>query len=415
MSCALKILHTADWHLGHQLHGYSRIHEHQAFLDWLLEQLDIQQVDVLCVSGDLFDTANPSAASWRQLYQFLALAVQKCPGLQVILTAGNHDSPSKINAPGELLDSFDLRFIGHVQKDEQGRQELNRLLVPLKNRAGETHGWALAVPFLRSSDLVLDSSIEDGQQRWQQAIYDLYHQLGELADSVRQPNQMLMAMGHGHIRGGAVSENSERPVMMGGEHALPSEIFPEQCDYVALGHLHLGQQIKAEQAIYYSGSPLPLSLSERRYHHHVQLIGWDAGEVSIESLPVPRYADMLQLPEKPAPLADVLEQLRNLPVFTGSFEQSPYLEVQIQLDGPQAQLREQVVAALKDKNVRLTRIRTVYPQTAAEQQQFVGKDLDELTPNDVFELCYRQQYQQSPGSELLKAFTQVVHEVEEQL
>ncbi|MFM2481559.1 exonuclease SbcCD subunit D C-terminal domain-containing protein [Celerinatantimonas sp. YJH-8] len=410
----LKILHSADWHLGHQLHGYSRYYEHQVFLDWLLTQLVQQQIDVLCVSGDLFDTANPSATSWRQLYQFLAQAVRDCPGLQVILTAGNHDSPSKINAPGELLESFDLRLIGHVQKDEQGRLELNRLLVPLKNRQGEILGWGLAVPFLRAGDLVLDSSIEDGQQRWQQAIYDLYHQLGELADSVRQDGQLLMAMGHGHIRGGTVSEMSERQIMLGGEHALPADIFPKNCDYVALGHLHLGQHLNADIPIYYSGSPMPLSLSEQRYHHHVQLLTWQDNQLSVDSIAIPRCCEMLQVPAQPAPLAEVLTELATLSVFEGEVEQSPYLEVQVRLDAPQAQLREQVIQALDGKNYRLTRIRTVYPERSQQAHPFAGKDLDELTPNDVFNLCYQQQYQQQPSAELLKAFAQVVHEVEAQ-
>ncbi|MFM2485277.1 exonuclease SbcCD subunit D C-terminal domain-containing protein [Celerinatantimonas yamalensis] len=415
MQSALKILHTADWHLGHQLHGYSRYHEHQVFLDWLSEQIETYDVDILCVSGDLFDTANPSATSWQQLYQFLAYITHRCPGLQVIMVAGNHDSPSKISAPGELLAHFDLHLVGQVHKSENGQPELNRLLIPMKNRQGELQGWALAVPFLRASDLVLDSQIGDGQQRWQQAITTLYQQLGELAESVRQPGQMLMAIGHGHIRGGQVSELSERQILMGGEHALPANIFPASCDYVALGHLHLGQKISAPIPIHYSGSPLPLSLSERRYHHHVQLVTWQHQQVSIHPLNVPRHCQMLQIPSEPKPLPEVLTELAQLPVYQGALDGAPYLEVQVRLETPVAHLREQVMQAISDKGMRLTRIRSVYPDSNSQgYSHYNGRDLDELTPVQVFELCYQKQYQQMPGDELMQAFAQVVREVEEQ-
>ncbi|CAG9296366.1 exonuclease SbcCD subunit D C-terminal domain-containing protein [Celerinatantimonas diazotrophica] len=414
MDLSLKILHTADWHIGHQLHGYHRNFEHQQFLDWLLEQLDIQQVDVLCVSGDIFDSATPSAQSWQQLYQFLADATRCCPGLQVIITAGNHDSPSKISAPSELLSNFDLHLIGQVYKDEQGVQQLNRLLIPMKKRSGEVLGWALAVPFLRASDLILDGQIGDGQLRWQKAIFELYHQLGKLADSVRQDGQMLLAMGHAHVRGGQISELSERQILLGGEHALPADVFPRHCDYVALGHLHLGQQIRCKLPMHYSGSPLPLSFAERRYHHHVQLLNWQNGHLSVEPLAVPRSCEMLQVPNQAKPLKEVLSELRNLPDLGPVSESSPYLEVQVFLDKPQAHLREQVMQVLADKGVRLTRIRSVYPQTEqSSEQPYMGKDLDDLSPQQVFELCYRRSYHAAPSKDLEQAFAQVVRQVEE--
>lgn len=414
MSSTLKILHTADWHLGHQLHGYARYDEHQAFLNWLLDQIEIQQVDVLCMSGDVFDSANPSSASWQQLYRFLATLMTQSPGVQVILTAGNHDSPSKMSAPGDLLAHFDLHFIGHIEKDEQGEQQFNKLLVPLKNRQGEIHGWALAVPFLRASDLVLDREIVDGQQRWQHAIADVYQQVAKLAESVREEGQMLMAMGHAHVRGGQVSELSERQIIMGGEHALPADIFPDGCDYVALGHLHLGQQITHRLAIHYSGSPLPLSLSERRYHHHIQLLTWDEQSLTVEPLSIPRVCPMWQVPDKPQPIEQVLQALRELTEYQGPVEFAPFVEVQVALDKPQVHLREQVMRALEGKNVRLTRIRTVYPaREPLASASFRGKDLDDLTPLEVFTLCYEQNYQQDPPEALCAAFKEVMAQVEE--
>ncbi|MGL5045184.1 MAG: metallophosphoesterase family protein, partial [Plesiomonas sp.] len=102
----LKIVHTADWHLGHHLHGYDRCAEHQAFLDWLQATLLREQADVLLVAGDLFDSANPPASAWQMLYRFLAHITRKMPHLNVVMIGGNHDSPSKLDAPHELLRAF---------------------------------------------------------------------------------------------------------------------------------------------------------------------------------------------------------------------------------------------------------------------------------------------------------------------
>ncbi|WP_241836938.1 metallophosphoesterase family protein [Salinivibrio kushneri] len=119
-SVVLKIIHTSDWHLGHQLHGYDRQYEHQAFLDWLKQCLIDEQADALLVAGDVFDSANPPASAWRMLYRFLADIAKALPDLNVVITGGNHDSPSKLDAPHELLKAFDLHLIGAIARDGDG-------------------------------------------------------------------------------------------------------------------------------------------------------------------------------------------------------------------------------------------------------------------------------------------------------
>ncbi|WP_245680750.1 exonuclease subunit SbcD [Veronia pacifica] len=149
----LKIIHTSDWHLGHQLHGFDRIHEHQAFLNWLKDLLITEQADALIVAGDIFDTANPPASAWQMLYRFLAEVYRSIPDFNLVFTGGNHDSPSKLDAPHELLKAFDLHMIGGVSRDADGKLDTERLLVPLTDKRGNTAAWVMAVPFLRSADL----------------------------------------------------------------------------------------------------------------------------------------------------------------------------------------------------------------------------------------------------------------------
>ena len=133
----LRIIHTADWHLGHHLQGVSRDYEHQQFLDWLLLQLEQRQVDVLVVAGDIFDTANPSAAAQAQLYEFIVKARNKCPQIDIILLGGNRDSASRLDAPGGLFSALGVSVVGGLTRDPQGEFDWQRLLIPLSNARPE--------------------------------------------------------------------------------------------------------------------------------------------------------------------------------------------------------------------------------------------------------------------------------------
>src|SRR5664279_627986 len=133
----LRLFHTADWHLGHHLHGVSRQLEHQQFLDWLLLELHNKQADALIVAGDIFDSANPSSAAQSQLYDFLVKAKAQLPNLDIVLIGGNHDSASRLDAPSPILNALGVTVVGGLSRDDQGGIDWDRLLVPLTNADGE--------------------------------------------------------------------------------------------------------------------------------------------------------------------------------------------------------------------------------------------------------------------------------------
>lgn len=112
----MKILATSDWHIGNLFHGNDRLPEHVHFLEWLLSQIREQQPDALLVAGDVFDNANPSAAAQGAYYSFLADATQACPAMQIIITAGNHDSASRLEAPRALLTRHRVEIRGNVHR-----------------------------------------------------------------------------------------------------------------------------------------------------------------------------------------------------------------------------------------------------------------------------------------------------------
>ncbi|MDP3837710.1 MAG: exonuclease subunit SbcD, partial [Methylococcales bacterium] len=168
----LKLIHTADWHLGHSLHGVSRQLEHQQFLDWLLAELLGKQVDALIVAGDIFDSANPSAAAQAQLYEFLVKAKKQQTELDIILVGGNHDSATRLDAPSPILNALGVHMVGGLSRDNQRGIDWRRLLVPLTNATGEIKAWCGAMPFLRNADLPSNDDADDALVSGVKTLYD---------------------------------------------------------------------------------------------------------------------------------------------------------------------------------------------------------------------------------------------------
>ncbi|WP_429107161.1 exonuclease SbcCD subunit D C-terminal domain-containing protein [Aeromonas veronii] len=405
----MKILHTADWHLGHQLHGHDRRFEHDAFLDWLSDTLKAREIDALLVAGDLFDTANPPASAWQQLYRFLARLRAEMPHLNMVLIGGNHDSPSKLDAPHELLRAFDLHLVGSISRDSEGKLETDRLLVPLQDREGKIAAWCAAVPFLRSSDLRVES-LEEGQDRLIEGVRQVYAEV--LAEGRARCGEALplIAMGHAYLAAGQLSELSERRVLGGNQHALPAELFAG-ADYTALGHLHLAQS--PAEGVHYSGSPLPLSLAEANYNHQVLEVTFARGKLAgLERIPVPRAVEMIRLPQ--STLDDALNAIASLELPACPQEAQPFLEVRLLLPKPEARIRERILAAIADKPVRLARISTQYQGSGeglADGRE--RRRLDQLSPTEVFRLCYQRQFEGEPEAGLVASFEEILEQVKE--
>jgi len=405
----MKILHTADWHLGHQLHGHDRRFEHDAFLDWLTDTLKTREIDALLVAGDLFDTANPPASAWQQLYRFLARLRAELPQLNMVLIGGNHDSPSKLDAPHELLRAFDLHMVGSISRGEQGNLDTDRLLVPLQDKTGKVAAWCAAVPFLRSSDL-RPAALAEGEDRLIEGVRQIYAEV--LAEGRARCGQdvPLIAMGHAYLAAGRLSELSERRVLGGNQHALPSDLFAA-ADYTALGHLHLAQS--PADGVHYSGSPIPLSLAEANYRHQVLEVTFTDGKLAaIETLSVPRTVAMIRLP--PSSLEEALAAIDALALPDCEQAAQPFLEVRLLLPKPEARIRERILAAIAGKPVRLARISTQY-QGSGEglADSHARRRLDELSPTEVFRLCYQRQFDGEPAPELVASFEEILAHVKE--
>lgn len=407
----LRLLHTSDWHLGHTLHEFSRAHEHALFLDWLLDTIDERDIDALLVAGDIFDTANPSAEAQEAFYRFLAQARLRRPKLGIVVIGGNHDSAARLDAPDPILRSLGVHVVGGLPR-KGGVVDLDRVLVPLKDREGEIAAWVAAVPFLRPADL---PSVE-GEDPLIEGVRRVYERVLEGARDRRGGDQALLAMGHCYMTGTQLSDLSERKILGGNQHALPVDIFPDDIAYVALGHLHLAQRVGGREHVRYSGSPIPLALDEERYRHQVLVVEIDGPELrGVESIEIPRTVPILRLPERARPLDEVLKELSKLPALDSSIEgwRRPYLEVRVLLDKPEPSLRHDIDTALEGKAARLARIKVETTGTGAalgDSSSF--QSLRDTSPEDVFRMRYERDHEGEPSPELLEAFHEIVAEAE---
>ena len=404
----MRLLHTSDWHLGQTLHNYERGYEHQRFLDWLLDTLVAERVDVLLVAGDVFDNANPSAASQKQLYVFLQQARARLPALQLVVVAGNHDSAGRLEAPAPLLAAHGTHVIGHLLRGENGDIDLERLLLPLSGADGRVQAWCLAVPFLRPGD-VPKLPAGDTQDAYLGGIALLYRQLTDLALARRQPGQAILAMGHCHMVGGEMSNDSERRIVIGGTEMLPSGIFDASIAYAALGHLHKAQAVGGQEHIRYCGSPIPLSFAEVNYRHQVLCLDIDGETLqSVRVIAVPRAVPLLRVPATPAPISEVLAQLAALDVPDAPAEAQPFLEVRVRLDAPEPGLRTRIETALDGKSVRLAKIETSSAARASAPENMTLDQLGQLQPDDIFRRLYQQKYAKEAPPELLSGLAELL-------
>lgn len=404
----MRFLHTSDWHLGQTLHNFERIHEHDCFLDWLLDTIVAEDAEGLLIAGDVFDNANPSAASQRQFYRFLQQAKLRAPHLNIIIIAGNHDSPGRLEAPAPLLEGMDIKVVGQVRRLDDGSIDLDRLLVPLKRRDGTVAAWCLAIPFLRPGDV---PRVDTEGDAYLEGIAMLYRQALALALERRDAGQAILALGHCHMAGGEMSTESERRIVIGGAEALSAGVFDPEVAYAALGHLHKAQRVGRQEHLRYSGSPLPMSFAEVDYAHQilrVDLAGAAVGEIA--EIRVPRAVELMRIPRQPAPLQEVLAALDTLELPAADACLQPYLEVRIRLDAPEPGLRGRIEAALENKPVRLARIETSSIRTASDESAAVSlDDLDSLQPEDVFGQLYRSRFSCDAPPEQRAAFAELLH------
>lgn len=372
----MRIIHTADWHLGQFFYTKSRAAEHQAFLDWLLEQAEAQQADAIIVAGDIFDTGSPPSYA-RELYNRFIVRLQPT-GCQLIVLGGNHDSVAMLNESRELLACLNTRVIAAAGDDIAGQVLL------LNQRDGQPGALLCAIPFLRPRDILHSQSGQSGREKQLsllEAIAGHYQQCWQEALARREAlGVTLPIIATGHLTTlGVTKSDAVRDIYIGTLDAFPADAFPP-ADYIALGHIHRAQRIANSEHIRYSGSPIPLSFDELGKEKSVFLVDFSQGKLSsVTPLAVPAFQPMQMIKGS---LAEIEQQLAAVQPHPSG--RPVWLDIEIVTDTWLSDLQrhiQQLTEALPVEVILLRRSREQREKNLARQQ---NETLSELSVEEVF-------------------------------
>jgi DNA repair protein SbcD/Mre11 len=398
----MKVLHTSDWHLGKRLLHHERTQEHQHFLDWLLETIRSEKVDALIVAGDVFDTGAPSNTALKQYYDFLReLYLTGCK--HVIITGGNHDSISTLNAPKELLKYFNIHVIGGVPAN------LEEEIIPLENENGEVQLVVCAVPFLRDKDVRLSiagETAEEREQRIKDGICNHYKELVPYIKKYKTEGIPVLATGHLFAAGSSTSD-SEKEIHVGNLGQICGDQFPVEFDYVALGHLHRPQIVGGFKHVRYSGSPIPLSFSENDDRKIVLLLDFENGTVgNIAEIPVPRQRRLVRF-------KGTLEKVQ-IQMLAFENEDCPlpaWAEVQVDTETFIPNLEEnlrELLGGKTDLELIICRQNLIRAKITLDSQVQEDLHLHDLQPKEVFRKRCEAEFPDLSHDDLLQTFDELL-------
>ncbi len=367
----MKILHTSDWHIGQKFMGRSREEDHKAFFVWLDKTIKEQNIDILIVAGDIFDTGTPPNYALELYYNFLKQLLS-IPNLYVIITAGNHDAISTLKTSKKLLESMNIFVITSGEKDENE-------LIPIY-KENRLKAIVCAVPFLRDSVVrgsISGQTVSEKENALNIGIKkhytDIYEKAIELSDNKNIP---IIATGHLTTVGGRTSEG-ERDIYIGGTVDIGSDFLGKLFDFVALGHLHINQTVDVNH-VRYSGSPIPLSFSESKQKKKINIIEFNDTHPTlpiVKEIEIPLYRKLQVIK---GDFESIQKELKNIE------DKTVWIEIHLKDNNPiytnqvireYANTMDLTILAIKIDN-RLRKL---------EAKALKVTSLDELTPNDVFQ------------------------------
>ena len=313
----MKFIHTADWHLGNTMHDIDRTRETGAFLEWLKLEIETVGAQALVIAGDIFDVVNPSNMAKTQYYNFLAsLFKTKC--CNVVVVGGNHDSGTLLDAPAGILDALNIKVVGSINN-----RKVDDLVFELNDARGNAIGICCAVPFMRNveleqfykySEMSADGECADvaSDDLLKRLYEDVYSRAVELRGSRSIP---IVATGHLYasnlsgrdsesadntaaIENAFASENAAMPEtsvddgvreVIGTLGNVDISTFPDEVDYVALGHIHYTSMVAKNPKVRYSGSPFVMGFDEANCKRYVLAVDVAQGAVPVvEKIEVPK-------------------------------------------------------------------------------------------------------------------------------
>ena len=401
ISRQLKVLHTSDWHLGRSLYERKRYEEFELFLGWLAEFIKTEIFDILLIAGDVFDTTTPGNRAQELYYQFLIRASQS--GVRhIVIIGGNHDSPTFLNAPRELLGYLNVYVLGAIS------DSLEDEVIILKNKQLEVEAIICAVPYLRDKDIrsvEAGEKMEDKNSKLISGIVEHYGAIGKMAVEKRNGDNSVPIIGMGHLftAGGKTTEgDGVRELYVGGVALVNEHSFPDCFDYLALGHLHAAQKVGESEAKRYSGSPLPMSFGEAGSEKKVIVIEFENQKPQITEHPIPNFQDLKRVTGDADQIRLKLKELKE----AGS---KAWLEIDYSGTETFSGLTDLVNESIAGTQMEALRIRTKLSMGRSLNRIDDQETLDDLDPDEVFIRCLdSHQVGENERQPLIAAYQEII-------
>jgi DNA repair protein SbcD/Mre11 len=374
----MKLLHTSDWHLGQSFFTKSRKDEHQAFINWLLLQVEQQQIDVVIIAGDIFDTGTPPSYA-RELYNQFVVDLQQLKCVLVVL-GGNHDSVSTLNESKQLLACLNTFVVASTGVD------IEEQVICIPDKSGQPSAILCAVPFIRPRDVLQSNAGESGLEKRQalgEAIKQHYANLYQIALHKKQHSKLaLPIIATGHLSALGVSQSdSVRDIYIGTLDGFAADGFPP-ADYIALGHIHRPQLVAKQDHIRYCGSPIPLSFDELNSPKQVMMVEFSADKLlNLTSIEIPRFQPMQVIKGDLAAIEQALQQFNSQPEG-----QTCWLCIEVETQDYLSDLQQRIQTMTDGLNVEVLQLRRSRNKQRQLLSQTQRETLAELNPHGVFEL-----------------------------
>lgn len=397
----IRILHTSDWHLGRSLYDRKRINEFTSFLNWLNNFIVTQNIDILLIAGDVFDTTTPNNHAQELYYQFLSKTSKSCCR-HIIVTGGNHDSPSFLNAPRDLLKALNVHVVGEMTEN------IEQEVILLKNNQGVPEAIVCAVPFLRDRDVrkvEAGESIEDKNRKLADGIAGHYSVVANFAAKLCQDSNSIPIIGMGHLftSNGKVNEgDGVRDLYIGSLQNIDSSIFSNKFDYVALGHLHMAQKVEENDKIRYSGSPIPMSFTEADQQKKVIVVEIENHSTTISEHEIPCFQKLIRVSGK---FESVKEKIAEL----AKTKDNLWLEVEVLDSSSSGTITEELDEIIKDSPIEILRIKNSGMRNNVLIASTENETLDDLNELDVFNRCLEiNSIPEEEQSQLIEAYKEAL-------
>ena len=414
----MKIIHTADWHLGQKFYFQERYEEQEHFLTWLIQVIKNQEIEALLLCGDVFDVENPSHQAQELYYGFLVKAMQQNEHLQIIIIAGNHDSGRFLTLPQEIFKVFKTPSAQHrIHVVGQQPQAETPRIIPLYNQKGVLKAQVAAIPFLKERELRPQAqggeSFAERQNQVRQSLKNYYDQaLKAIATLDPQHHSHWIALGHLYARGGERDQRANRIHFEMADTLWEDDLNPNW-DYLALGHLHRPQQIGQNKPIYYSGSPIPMDFNEHNYPQIIKILDLgEQGQIKIKNLEVPlRY---------PLRWARGPENVLKEQVLKWAKRNQPYLiKLEVEVSGFQPNLEAEWTAFLKEQAPQIQLLKMKQLPSEANNHNPIEDlsnqgQLQDYQPQELFDLLLAyQRKDENVQVRLRQTFTELLSRMSE--